>query len=86
MLTAETVKSFLATFTRVPLEKIEDDTPMMELVAESFMMVELMLALQEDLGVDLVHEDLEGVQSVGELIEVLQSRSCAGAARAEHFV
>ena len=77
MLTAETVTGFLATFTRVPVEKIDADTAMMELVAESFMMVELMLALQEDLGVNLVHEDLEGVQSVGELIEVLQCKSAA---------
>lgn len=71
MISEQDVKSKLAEFCKQPLSNLKDETPIAGLVADSFMLVELLLELQETFGVTLSHEHLVGVETLGELISVL---------------
>ena len=50
---------------------VSDALPLRDLVADSFALVELVIALQDELGVRLSHEDLAHVDTVGDLVAVL---------------
>lgn len=66
---------------RAPAE-IEDATALGELCPDSFQLVEVLVDLQEDLGVTLVQEDLRTTRSVGDLAALLAERCAAQALRA----
>ncbi len=70
-----TVKEKMAGFLRVPISRLEDEALLTHLVAESFVLVEMVIALQEELGVHLVQEDLKAVKTVGDLTQVLENRA-----------
>lgn len=53
---------------------LDDDTALMDLVAESFALVEAVITLQEDLKIRLVQEDLRDVKTVRDLIQVCVRR------------
>ena len=44
-------------------------------VSESLLLVEMVIEMQEQLGVRLVQEDLKDVQTVGELTRLFEERS-----------
>jgi acyl carrier protein len=71
MIDAMTIKTELALFCKQPLSQVQDTTPIAALVADSFMLVELLLVLQENLSIQLSHENLVGVETVGELIAAI---------------
>jgi len=77
MLDKNAVKEKMASFLRVPISRLEDEAPLTHLVAESFVLVEMVIELQEEFGVRLVQEDLKGVKTVGDLAQVLESRAKA---------
>ena len=54
--------------------ELDDDTTLTDLVAESFALIEAVIALQEDLEIRLVQEDLRDVKTVGDLIQVCARR------------
>ena len=62
------LKQRIAAFIKVSASDIADDLPLSRLVADSFMVVELMIELQETCGVRLRQEDVKDVGTVGELI------------------
>jgi len=64
----------LSTFTKIPVEHIHRDREITELVADSFLLIELMLNLQESLDIALEQEDLEQVHTVGDLLDLLEQR------------
>jgi acyl carrier protein len=57
---------------RQPVAKITDDRLLADLVTQSFVLIEMIIELQEDLGIHLVQEDLKDVRSVGDLIRLLE--------------
>lgn len=70
----ENIKAALAnTLNREPGE-LDDHTRLKDLVAESFALIEAVINLQEDLGIRLVQDDLRGVETVGDLVEVCARR------------
>jgi acyl carrier protein len=71
----EAVKSRLALLLRVPVERIEDTALLTDVVAESLLLVELVIELQEQLGVRLVQEDLQHVRTVADLTQLFEARS-----------
>jgi len=75
----QTLMQTLSKFTKIPVEHIHLDREITELVADSFLLIELMLNLQESLGVDLEQEDLEEVHTVGDLLNLLEQRMAAQA-------
>lgn len=68
------VRGRIARFLKVPVERLTDDADLAELVAESFVLVEMVIELQEQLRVRLTHEDLQAVRTVGQLVGLLEAR------------
>lgn len=75
MAAREAVKSRLALLLRLPVERIDDAARLSDVVAESLLLVELVIEMQEQLGVRLVQEDLRHVRTVGELTRLFEERS-----------
>jgi acyl carrier protein len=71
----EAVKRHMARLIRQPVERIDDAARLTDLVAESLLLVEMVIEMQEQLGVRLVQEDLKDVQTVGELTRLFEERS-----------
>ena len=69
------IRTLIARSLRVPLDDVRDDATIKDLVDDSFALIDLIIELQEELGVRLVQEDLRGVASVGDLCAVLQRRA-----------
>lgn len=64
----------MAHFLKQPISRLEDETELTTLVAESFVLVEMVIELQEEFGVRFVQEDLKNVKSVGQLTQLFASR------------
>jgi acyl carrier protein len=71
----ETVKRRMASLLRRPVEQLDDGTALTDLVTESLLLVELVIALQEQTGVRLVQADLLAAGTVGELARLFEERS-----------
>lgn len=71
----DTVKAFMAKQLNVPMTKLSDESAnLTDLVHESFVLIELVIALQEEFGVRLIQEDLQEVKTLGHLLDVLQKK------------
>lgn len=55
-------------------EDLDEAQALVDLVAESFALVETVIRLQEDLGIRLAQEDLREVSSVADLVGVCAER------------
>ena len=67
------VRRRMATFLDVPPEHLTDDARLSDVVAESFLLVQLVVELQDALGVRVGAEELRGVQTVGDLVELFDA-------------
>lgn len=72
--TPEQIREKMAAFLNLPLSRLEESARLGDLVTDSFILVQMVIELQEDLGVRLVQEDLKSVQTVGDLTRLLHSR------------
>ncbi len=71
----DTVKAFMAKQLNVPMTKLSDESAnLTDLVHESFVLIELVIALQEEFEVRLIQEDLQEVKTLGHLLDVLQKK------------
>lgn len=77
-LTRENVKSKMSSLLKQPASRLEDHVELTSLVAESFVLVEMVIELQEEFGVRLVQDDLKDVKTVGDLLRLLESKAKAG--------
>jgi acyl carrier protein len=68
----ENVREKIATFLNQPVESIKDDAVLTSLVPESFLLVELVIELQEEFGVRLMQDDLKDVKTVRDLASVIE--------------
>ena len=71
----ELFKEKMAAFLKIKISKLVDEAVLTDLVAESFVLVEMVIELQEEFSVRLVQEDLKHVKTVSELIQVFQSHA-----------
>ena len=55
-------------------DSITDDAVLTALVNSSFVLVEMVIELQEEFGVRFQQADLNGVTTVGQLIALIESR------------
>jgi acyl carrier protein len=56
----------------VPVAEVTPHTLVRDLVRESFMLVELVIDLQEDYGVYFTQDELREIETIGELIDLLR--------------
>ena len=68
----EKVREKIATFLNQPPAAISDDAILTSLVPESFLLVELVIELQEEFGVRLMQDDLKDVKTVNDLATVVE--------------
>lgn len=68
MTTPADVRRRMAVFLKLPEERLGDETPLAGLVRESFVLIQLVMDLQEEFGARLVQDDLREVQTVGQLV------------------
>ena len=67
----EEIRGAIARFLKKPIERVTDGTMLVDLVQESFVLVEMVIELQETFGVRFGQAELSNVKSVGELIELV---------------
>ena len=65
------VKQRMAALLKQPVERLEDGRVLTDLVAESFLLIEMVIQLQEDLHIRLVQDDLNDVKTVDDLVQVV---------------
>lgn len=71
----DSIKAFMARQLNIPVTRLADDSAnLTDLVHESFVLIELVIALQEEFQVRLVQEDLQEVKTLGQLLDVLQKK------------
>jgi acyl carrier protein len=68
-------KETLAEIIKQPVDRLGDDVLLSNLVTDSFLLVDMVIELQEEFAVFLVQEDLKTVKSVGDLIELFDAKS-----------
>ena len=64
----------LAKLLRIDPARVTETARLTDLVADSFVLIETVVELQELLNITLVQEDLDGVQTVAQLLDVCQSK------------
>ena len=74
MATRQDVRVKMAEFLRHPLDKVTDQGALTDLVTDSMILVNMVIELQEDLGVRLVQDDLKDVKTVGQLLAVFERK------------
>ena len=78
MNTGNAIKTRMAEILRVPVENLQDDVPLMTLTNSSFLLVEMIIELQEEFGVRFGQADMQHVTSVGDFIGLFE---CPDSAR-----
>jgi acyl carrier protein len=68
MIDPQAVRERIAKFLKVPPTHLEDAATLTDLVHESFLLIQLVIELQEDFNARLVQEDLKEVKTVQDLI------------------
>ena len=68
------VYDMIAASLRLPADRVRDETVVTDLVTDSFVLVELVVELQEEFGVHFVQEDLGRVTTFGDLAQLVQDR------------
>lgn len=56
-------------------EQVVPEATLEDLGADSLDMVELIMAIEEEFGIDIPDEDAEGLKSVGDTINYIQEKS-----------
>jgi acyl carrier protein len=75
VLNLQKVKERMALVLNIPLARVSEGALLQELVADSFILIDMVIDLQNEFKVRLNQEDLVAVKSVGDLLAVLQSKS-----------
>jgi acyl carrier protein len=71
----EAIKKHIALILKQPNHKLEDDVLLTNLVTDSFVLVDMVIELQEEFGITLVQEDLKNVRTVGDLVDLFIQRT-----------
>jgi acyl carrier protein len=60
---------------RRPRTMVSMDTELSQLAADSFVLVELVLELQDEFRVRFDHDDVQGLRTVGEVVDLVEART-----------
>jgi len=75
MIDKQAVVDRMALFLGQPTEEFRDEALLTDLVTDSFVLVEMVIELQEELGVQFGHEELRNVKTVGDLGHLIEGLS-----------
>ena len=60
---------------RRPRAMVSTDTELSQLAADSFVLVELVLELQDEFRVRFDHNDVQGLRTVGDVVDLVEARA-----------
>jgi acyl carrier protein len=60
---------------RRPRAMVSMDTELSQRAADSFVLVELVLELQDEFRVRFDHDDVQGLRTVGEVVDLVEART-----------
>jgi acyl carrier protein len=60
---------------RRPRTMVSMDTELSQLAADSFVLVELVLELQDEFRVRFDHDDVQGLRTVGDVVDLVEARA-----------
>lgn len=66
--------ALLAKLLKIDVARVTENARLTDLVADSFVLIETVVELQEELDITLVQEDLDGVVSVAQLLDVVTAK------------
>lgn len=66
--------ALLAKLLKIDAARVTENARLTDLVADSFVLIETVVELQEALDITLVQEDLDGVVSVAQLLDVVTAK------------
>lgn len=69
------VKVRIAEFLKLPASELREDMVLSNLIADSFMLVELIIELQDICEVHLQQEDLKDIKTLGDLAGLIEGRA-----------
>ncbi len=70
----ETIRARMAEVLGTTSDRIRDESVLTDLVNSSFLLVEMVIELQEEFDVRFQQADLAEIQTVGELLDLVESR------------
>ena len=70
----EEIISRIAKVLNISSDKFNDETSLKDLVSDSFLLVEMAIELQEDFTVRFSQEDLKKIDTVGDLIFLINDK------------
>jgi acyl carrier protein len=71
----EQIRSRIAEIIGQPLDRLQEQTPLVDLVSSSFLLVELIIDLQEEFDVRFGQAEMQDVISIGQLLDLYTSLS-----------
>jgi acyl carrier protein len=74
----ERITAKIAEVLERPAGEIVDDAALTDIVPGSFVLVELVIELQEEFGVRFEQSDVAGIRTVCDLVNLVVERSAAG--------
>lgn len=77
MIETDALRAKMAEVLHQPVTRLTDDADLRSLVTDSFVLVEMVIELQEKFGFRLVQDDLRDVKTVGDLIRRVHERTAS---------
>lgn len=75
MLTADQIKAKMAQTLGIHQSLLVDEALLQEVVAESFILIDMVIEVQNEFKIRLNQEDLANVRTVGQFINTVQTKS-----------
>lgn len=75
MLAQATVKDKISQFSKLPISKLQDEALLTDVITESFVLIEMIIELQEEFNVRFVQKDLQDIKTVGDLTQLFVNRA-----------
>lgn len=75
MLVQSTVKEKICQFVKLPISKLQDEALLTDVITESFVLIEMIIELQEEFNVRFVQEDLQDIKTVADLTQLFVNRA-----------
>ena len=73
MIDRKKILETMAGFLKKPIDSLKDDALLTDLVTQSFMLVEMVIELQEEFRVRFGQEELKQVRTVADLLDLMES-------------
>ena len=68
------IKQIIAKLGSIPIEALNDDEMLNDLMVDSFAIIDLSISLQEELNIIFIQEELAQLDTVADLINLIETK------------